>query len=288
MAATAEQKTELEKICADLETKIAAQTTRLAEELKAHKANLDAAAGDARLVKEALEKEVIELGIKRDGLQNTITAGLAGINAEKIAQASSAEALNTEKIRLEKVKDDLNAAQTAFAAVKEEYQIRANKLTADLEQLTKDRQEIDKRLLTAQATVDQANKDHAEAQKMAGEAAALFLEGKEKIQTADNHAKEILAQANKTLEEAKTLSVLAAETKAQAEANMKTANDLKIEYTKKLEESQDFAMKNSALADKLCVWEASLYVEKQRLQDDRAKVTQAEKDYSAKNKGVIK
>lgn len=288
MSATVEEKTELEKICAGLEAKIASINIEVVQVLKKHKADLDAANGDARLIKEAIEKEVIELEAKKEGLQGQIVSQMAAINAEKVKLALENEILLQQRIDLEKPKNDLNAALNAFAAVKEEYQIRANDLTAGIQKLEEDKKIIEEKIAAATATVDQANKDHAEAQKVAGEAAALFNEATQAIQDAEKKANDILFQAQKKLDEANSLMVIVTEKQTQAEANMTAAKELKDQYTKKLEESQDYARQNSELAENLSAWEVTLEHLKNRLQDDQAKLKQAEIDFAAKLKGETK
>jgi hypothetical protein len=272
------EKIELEKICADLEAKITAKNQELAELNRTIHARIDAGEGDLRLSKLVLEKEIQDLQVKKSDLAGTVTAALAEVTAEKMRVAGEAEKVKTAQAHLsrdqEQIVNQIHDVARREAALKEGQQ-----------KLNEDVLSANARLSRSRDAEAAAIKKLEEAVAKRDEADRLLKEAQEKQRAAENAVADLTAQANKKLKEAEDILAQAQEKEKSVAAQQAQAQGLIAEYTKKLEESQTWAMENSTLSDKLSSWEAALRNEAWKLQEDRAKLAIAERAFAAKNKG---
>ena len=296
MSATEELKTELEKICQEIEGKIQAKNVEFANILSKHKSEMDVVTGEARLdllavqnqiqkQKDAhasniltFQKEIRDLEVRRDNLHRTIAADMAEVSAEKIRLAAWAERLKENETNLESDRQVLVDKIHDLAR-------RENELRIALESLEQGKKDLESQLVTAQEIIAQAAKEKSEAALLTEQANALLKEANAKKESAEITANTLLEEANKKLVQAKELADAAEEEKAKATKAIADATAVKNEYLKKLEESQAWVAENSRVSDKLSSWEAALQSERERLQDDKAKLAIAEKAFATKNKG---
>lgn len=279
------QEIQLNKILDNIQKEIDFKNKELAEIRTNRQANIDALAGDVRKERDALKIEVSALQNQKNSLTGEISRGLSANNSERVRLAEEAENLKTGW-------ETLAAAQSTFDA-------NHAKLVEDLQSLDNQRTELEKRFdlleidkqnilaetAAANDLTDKASNQHAEAAKTAGEAIDLLNQAKASIDTAKNKADEIIGQAQDILEDAKQTRENLKVAQANADKQIAEANALRDEYTKKLEESKSWVKENSDLSERLSIWEAQLQALDDRLQDDKAKLSDAEKAYSLKTKG---
>lgn len=279
------QEIQLNKILDNIQKEIDSKNKELAEIRTNRQANIDALTGDVRKERDALKSEVSALQNQKNSLTGEISRGLSANNSEHVRLAEEAENLKTGW-------ETLAAAQSTFDA-------NHAKLVEDLQSLDNQRTELEKRFdlleidkqnilaetAAANDLTDKASNQHAEAAKTAGEAIDLLNQAKASIDTAKNKADEIIGQAQDILEDAKKTRENLKVAQANADKQIAEAGALRDEYTKKLEESKSWVKENSDLSERLSIWEAQLQALDDRLQDDKAKLADAEKAYLLKTKG---
>lgn len=277
MPATEELKNELEKICTDLQAKIDRQNEQHAAAEKAHRAQMDALTGDARMAKNVLEKEIAELEAKRNDLAGTLNKALADVNAEKLRLAGEAEKLRVAQ-------ENLNKDHETIIAQIHDVRRRETDIITASNKIIEDRKALEKLVLAATEKMNDATREKAVVDSFRAEAARLLEDARKEKSEAEKASAGLMAEADEKVRQAEQTMKAADERYAHAETALNSANAIREEYTKKLEESQAWAMQNSAVASKLESWENALRWTESRLQEDKAKLALAEKEFAKKNK----
>ena len=235
------------------------------------KAKIEAGEGDLRLSKQVIEKEIDDLEAKRNDLSNIVTAALAEVNNEKMRLAGEAQ-------RLKSAQENLAIDQQIIVGQVHGMVDREQTLKEGQEALIKERKEFDNLIAVSKADIDEADAMKFRAESLLLNAENLEREAQEK--TADLRAK-----ANLMLKEAEEVRAQAEVDKAQAALERKEAQEIKLEYIKKLEASEKWADENSAVSDKLSIWEAALRNTDRKIQESKMKLAEAEKEFAHKIKG---
>lgn len=266
------------EILSALEARCDERNRELAAALTKHKADLEAASGDARLALEALESDIARLTAERDEIQGSITAAQTALDTQKMDLAQREQRLREGQENLSKDQDEV-VAKIHDIGRREGRIAEASKILDDA------RQVIDGLHSEAEAKRAAAAADRHESGVNLEQTKLILADAKKQKAQADDAAKLILAEANARLAEAQGIKETADQAFKTAEASIASADAKAAEYKKLLDESKAFADANSKRAGELTIWEAALRATARRIQEDKAKLEVAQREFLKQTNG---